>query len=233
MNNNETGVSILMPIYNGIEFLEDSLTSIILQQHTKWQLIIGINGHPIGSDVEKRANDIRNNYDKNLNIIIKHYNVKGKSKTLNLMVNDTIYDFIALLDVDDLWTPDKLVVQIPYLFDYDIVGTKCTYFGNLNFIPNIPTGDLTKFDFMEGNPIINSSVIIKKEDAYWDENEITGLEDYDMWYKLSKKNKTFFNIALVTCYHRIHEQSAFNNSNDGDLDRVKRKWINIKNNNDV
>ena len=38
-------ITILMPIYNGIEFIEESVKSIIKQTYTEWELIIGINGH--------------------------------------------------------------------------------------------------------------------------------------------------------------------------------------------
>ena len=93
MDYNEIGVSVLIPIYNGIEFLEESLTSVIQQHHTKWEVIIGINGHPKDSDVEKKANKIRNFFDKRYNIKVMYYDVKGKSKVLNLMVNDCNYSF--------------------------------------------------------------------------------------------------------------------------------------------
>jgi hypothetical protein len=141
------------------------------------------------------------------------------------MVNDCIFDYIALLDVDDKWTYTKLELQIPYLRSYDVVGTACRYFGDYNFSPNIPCGDLTNFDFFKGNPIINSSVIIKKQDAYWDENINTGVEDYDMWYKLSAKKKAFYNIPLITCFHRIHKTSAFNNTNSNYVEDLKKSWI--------
>ena len=39
-----TSVSILMPIYNGLEFLTDSVTSVINQTVDDWELLIGING---------------------------------------------------------------------------------------------------------------------------------------------------------------------------------------------
>ena len=46
-------ISILMPIYNGIEFINESVSSIILQTFGEWELIIGINGHPENSEVFK------------------------------------------------------------------------------------------------------------------------------------------------------------------------------------
>ena len=48
-------ISILMPIYNGIEFINESVMSIIGQTYEEWELIIGINGHPKDSDVYKTA----------------------------------------------------------------------------------------------------------------------------------------------------------------------------------
>jgi len=44
-------ISILMPIYNGIEFIEESVSSILNQTYDQWELIIGVNGHPENSPV--------------------------------------------------------------------------------------------------------------------------------------------------------------------------------------
>ena len=46
-----------MPIYNGIEFIEESVSSILNQTFTHWELIIGINGHPPNSDVYQIAKE--------------------------------------------------------------------------------------------------------------------------------------------------------------------------------
>jgi len=42
-------ISILMPIYNGIEFINESVPSILQQTYGEWELLIGINGHPENS----------------------------------------------------------------------------------------------------------------------------------------------------------------------------------------
>ena len=44
-------ISILIPIYNGIEFIDESVMSVINQTYTKWELLIGVNGHPESSSV--------------------------------------------------------------------------------------------------------------------------------------------------------------------------------------
>jgi len=37
-------ISILIPIYNGIEFIDDSVSSVLSQTYDKWELLIGVNG---------------------------------------------------------------------------------------------------------------------------------------------------------------------------------------------
>ena len=48
-------ISILIPIYNGIEFIDESVTSVLEQTYTQWELLIAINGHPQNSEVYKIA----------------------------------------------------------------------------------------------------------------------------------------------------------------------------------
>ena len=218
-------ISILMPIYNGIEFLEQSLLSIINQTYKNWELIIGINGVPINSEVHLKAIQLCNNYISNYDISINYYDCKGKGSTLNNMVKDTKFNFIALLDVDDLWINDKLEKQLRYLDIYDVVGTGCRYFGDTNHKPILPYGDLRYFNFFQFNPIINSSVILKKEIAYWNEYEF--LEDYDLWLKLFKENKKFYNIDEILVLHRIYQTSFFNTTNDLYVNKLKEKWLKI------
>jgi glycosyltransferase involved in cell wall biosynthesis len=57
-------ITILMPIYNGIEFINESVESIIGQTYEEWELIIGINGHPEGSIVYQIAKTYENQNKK-------------------------------------------------------------------------------------------------------------------------------------------------------------------------
>jgi glycosyltransferase involved in cell wall biosynthesis len=200
-------VSILIPIYNGIEFIDESVTSVLHQTYDKWELLIGINGHHKNSHVYKKAKE----YEKKSNKIrvFDFYQIKGKSNTLNEMLKFCKYKYIALLDVDDIWHPQKLEVQKNlFIYNYDVIGSRCIWFGDTpSIIPSIPTGDISNFDFSLVNPIINSSSIIKKELCYWNEN---GIEDYDLWLRLRKLGKQFFNCNEILVRHRIHSSSAFN-----------------------
>ena len=89
-------ISILIPIYNGIEFIDESVTSILNQTYDKWELLIGINGHPENSDAFKKAKE----YEKYENVgerirVFDFFNIKGKSNTLNEMIRFCKYEYIA------------------------------------------------------------------------------------------------------------------------------------------
>tara|TARA_Y100000389_G_scaffold138124_1_gene135804 strand:- start:285 stop:938 length:654 start_codon:yes stop_codon:yes gene_type:complete len=216
-------ISILMPIYNGIEFIDESVPTVLYQIFKEWELIIGINGHPINSSVfltakgyEKKDSRIK---------VIDFYPIKGKSDTLNEMIKYAKYDWISLLDVDDKWLPKKLESQLIYMKNYDIIGTQCKYFEDYSIIPNIPVGDLKNHNFLNVNPIINSSCLIKKKLCYWDKTR-DGVEDYDLWLKLWRQGKKFYNVSEIQVLHRIHNDSAFNaKGNNLKVSELKEKYI--------
>lgn len=199
-------ITILMPIFNGIEFIEESISSIINQTFQKWELIVGINGHPVGSNVYQIAKQYELKSDKIK--VLDFYTFTDKSSTLNEMLKYSKYEWICLLDVDDIWLPNKLKSQLPHINQYDVIGTRCKYFGDKHISPPIPTGDITKFDFIKVNPIINSSCLVKKNLCRW--NEKCRVEDYDMWLRLWKDKRRFYNVDSIQVLHRIHQDSAFN-----------------------
>ena len=206
-------ISILIPIYNGIEFIEESVSSVLRQNYDNWELLIGVNGHPQNSDTYLIAKKYEK---KNAKIrVFDFHQIKGKSNTLNEMIKYCKYDYVALLDVDDIWHDEKLTVQAQLLNHFDVIGSKCVWFGNrAGVIPYIPVEDISNFNFASVNPIINSSSIIRKELCHWNEN---GIEDYDLWLRLRKQNKRFYNCKAVLVRHRIHNTSAFNSKGNDDL----------------
>ena len=82
-------ISVLMPIYNGIEFIHESVGSVLNQTYDKWELIIGINGHLENSDVYKIAKNFENTSNKIR--VFDFYKIKGKSNALNENINKICY----------------------------------------------------------------------------------------------------------------------------------------------
>lgn len=203
-----TFVTILTPLFNGIEYFEECYSSVIQQTETSWVWIVGINGH---SD-ETIYNNLKNKISDS-RILIKNYSTKGKVHTLNEMMKDVNTEYICLLDVDDMWFPNKLEVQKKILSDHpfiDVLSTNCQYVGELNHVPSLPYGRITLDILFNINPMVNSSVIMKKEHAVWVNR--FNLEDYDLWFHLVLQNKLLFSIPEPFIFHRIHSNSAFNSS---------------------
>lgn len=201
-------ISILIPIYNGIEFIEESVSSVLNQTYDKWELLIGVNGHPENSVVYLTAKEYQKKSEKIR--VFDFYNIKGKSNTLNEMIKYCNYNYVAILDVDDIWHPEKLKAQSYQLENYDVIGSNCIWFGDRDgIVPPIPVGDISDYDFSLVNPIINSSSITRKELCFWD-NLWEGVEDYNLWLSLRNQNKKFYNFKEILVKHRIHNESAFN-----------------------
>lgn len=215
-------VSVLIPLYNGIEFLNECLESLKEQTCQDFEVLIGINGHPKGSDVFIEAVQYAN--DK---IKVIEYDEIGKANTLNKMIHDTSTDIICILDVDDLWLETKLEEQLSVflLHQYDVIGTRAKYFGDRDYEPQIPVGKIKKGAFLEQNVIINSSVMLRKKLCQWKHGV---LDDYELWLRLEYEGYTFYNIDKVLCLHRISEHSAFNNFNflyvEGLIAEYKKKY---------
>jgi teichuronic acid biosynthesis glycosyltransferase TuaG len=213
-------VSIVVPLYNGVEYLPESIGSIIRQTYTHWEVIIGVNGHNEDSQVYKQAKTYES---EQIRVIL--YPTKGKENTMNAMMKDIHHDIVCLLDVDDYWEPNKLIEQIHVwkYGEYDVIGTYCKYFGDIDLIPPLPQKEISRSSIFNTNPIINSSMMIKHEDALWTDR-FKGLDDYDMWLRLAYNGSRFYNIPQVLTHHRIHSDSAFNTSNNSNVPNLLKHW---------
>ena len=63
-----------------------------------------------------------------------------------------------------------------------------------------------------------------KRHAYWN-SEVDGVEDYDLWLKLRKQGKLFYNVSDIQVMHRIHNDSFFNaKGNHLKVNYIKSKY---------
>jgi glycosyltransferase involved in cell wall biosynthesis len=148
--------------------------------------------------------------------VLDLYEIKGKSNALNEMIKHCSFNYVAILDVDDIWHEQKLELQAQMLNKFDVIGSNCVWFGDRpGIVPYIPVGDISNYDFSSVNPIINSSSVIRKELCHWN-SKCDGVEDYDLWLKLRNQNKRFFNFKEILVKHRIHNASAFNSKGNND-----------------
>ena len=218
-------ISILIPLYNGIELLEETLDSVKKQTYANWTVHIGVNGWEPNSPVFQAASRFAS---PQIHVYDLH-ECQGKPATLNKLTTKTSDDWIALLDADDLWHPEKLEVQVRFQQSqpqFDVIGTGANYFGDRGGSPHVPTGDITNEDFWKVNPLLHSSILMRRSLAIWNpENRI--LEDYELWLRLRyQKRSRFFNIPYPLLFHRIHAKSHFNGNNSQALPNLIQRLKN-------
>ena len=221
-------ISIIIRLYNGIEYLNESVDSVLAQTHPNWELLIGVNGHGDGGEVFKHAKQIiESKKDPRIRVINYPY-IKGGAAAMNALSSDAKYEWVAFLDVDDKWHHRKLEAQIYAIENLnptpDIIGTFCEYFGRMKGSPNIPSNYIHQEIFKQYNPMINSSILIRKNLVEFTE-QFYGLDDYDLWCRLSLQDKIFFNIPNKLVYHRVHDGSHYNVSNKQDPDAVRMYYF--------
>lgn len=220
-------ITIVIPLYNGIEFLEEALQSVKRQSYNEWTGIIGINGHgSLGEPVFTKASDIVYNLGLASRILVINLpDVKGAANAINHMVGMSTTPYIAHLDADDLWLSKKLEYQMS-VYEQDasigIVGSMCRYFGDSNDFKILPPGMLTIDDFSSFNPLIHSSILIKREFAVYSDEFVA--YDYDCWVRNIKNDTKIFNINNILVLHRIHSKSFYNTSGKQDPEAIKRKY---------
>lgn len=112
---NQPLVSVIMNCYNGAEYLREAIDSVVVQTYQNWEIIFWDNQ---GTD---NSAEIFNSYADSR---LKYFYAPTHTllyEARNYAIAKAQGEFIAFLDVDDWWEPDKLEKQIP-LFDDEEVG---------------------------------------------------------------------------------------------------------------
>lgn len=102
-------VSIIMPTYNCARFIRESIDSVLAQTYTNWELIIVDD-----SSTDNTAEMIANFNDPRIHYLRNEQN-EGAALTRNKALRAVKGRYIAFLDSDDLWHPDKLERQIAFM----------------------------------------------------------------------------------------------------------------------
>lgn len=103
-------VSIIMPSYNTASFISESIQSVLAQSYEDWELIIVDDCSPDDTDqvVKPYLSDERIKY-------LKNEKNSGAAVSRNRALREAKGKWIAFLDSDDLWMPDKLKKQVSFM----------------------------------------------------------------------------------------------------------------------
>lgn len=195
---NEEKVTVIIPTYNRMGTIAESVQSVLDQTYSNLELLIVDDGSTDGTEsVIKEFTDNRINYvrmDKN----------GGVANARNVGVSLAKTDWIAFQDSDDIWHKDKLEKQMTYAKEhpeYALIYSKYRLIypdGEESVVPAYPNevmeGDIFK-PLLERNVIGAPTVLVKREtfmDIGGFDTAFHALEDWDFVIRFAKQYRIGF-----------------------------------------
>jgi glycosyltransferase involved in cell wall biosynthesis len=217
---NNIPVTVLMTVYNCSQYILTSVNSILRQNYFNFELLIIDDGSEDNSEeIIRSLNNGKIKYIK-----LKHL---GRSAALNYGLKEAKYDWIALMDSDDIAVPERLEKEINLVNknDQDIIFSDSVFFKNkkiqlLNMI-NTEKEDLKRKIELRGH-ICNSSVLYNRNfilrNGGYNEN-LNHSEDFDLWIRLLNKGN-FIHISEFLLFMRIRENSLSTKAFEGPVSKI-------------
>lgn len=206
-------VSVIMPAYNSGKYIVDSVETVIKQSFTNWELII-IDDCSTDNTFELLQPYIEKWQNIRYYRLAKHSGVAAARTAGSSKVKG---EYIAFLDSDDLWHPDKLKVQLNCLIkkhaDLIYTGARCINDkGELldRYFKVPPSVDYSSL--LLGNAIICSSVLVKTELIRRFPMQRSDLhEDYICWLSILREGHKAVGINQPFVFYRLAENSKARN----------------------
>ncbi|RCW47884.1 glycosyltransferase family 2 protein [Paenibacillus prosopidis] len=185
-------VSIVIPTYKRPDYLERLLNSISNQTFKSYEIIVVDDNSPNRSEYDQLVTKYIKIFDKFR--FLRNDENKGAPYSRNRGIKLAKYDFIALVDDDDEWLPEKLEKQIEMFSNGDEkLGIVYTWTDTVNSekevlhqYRNIVEGSPKK-EILKGCFIPSPSVMVKKSHiisaGLFDEN-LPSCQDWDMWTRM-------------------------------------------------
>ena len=207
-----TLVSIITPVHNGAEYIEETIQSVLKQSYQDWEMLII-------DDASYDATDaIVSTYtkkDQRIQLISLDEN-KGVSHARNVGIKMAKGRYIAFLDSDDLWMPEKLTEQVAFMKEGDYAFTFSSYIvcdESNNWHSKKISIDL-EVDYetllKKGNQIACLTVMIDKNKVDISMPNIPH-EDYATWLSITKKGVKAFGINQPLAIYRRRSKSVSRN----------------------
>lgn len=206
-------VSVVIPVYNAEEMLDETLDSVLNQSYKNWELVV------VNDKSTDNSLSVINKYiqkDQRIRLINLEKNHGGPAEPRNIGIENAKGDIIALLDSDDVWHNEKLSICLANTDD-DIIYHRERYFKNeIEDGVLSPECDVSNFNdlynymLLKGNVFSPSAILIRKEILLKNKFNISsryhGVEDFDLWLRLAKnKNIKYRYVNEVLGYYRLHE----------------------------
>ena len=198
--------SVIIPTYNHAHFLHETLQSVVMQSFVSWEAVV-INNYSSDDTIAvvKSFEDSRIRLDN-----FHNYEVIAASRNRGIALARGRY--LAFLDSDDKWYPDKLMHCLPYLEKgADLICHGLLRIGEVK--GNLYCGPEKKatYDGLldDGNCITPSATVVRKDlvesvGCFSENPNMITSEDYHLWIKLAKAGAVMKFTRKILGDYRIH-----------------------------
>jgi glycosyltransferase involved in cell wall biosynthesis len=210
MNSNPL-ISIVVPVFNGENFIRDSLKSILNQEYENFEVLVIDDGSDDPNSILEIVNEFK---DERINFFRQSNG--GVAAALNFAIRKMKGDYFAWLSHDDLFAKNKIKIQVEELVTlndenvilfsgYQIIDENGKYQNEVDFKLQLPICD--RLGGIERGMINGCTVLISKkildEVGYFDET-LRHTQDYDYWLRCLISGKVFKYIPRNLVSTRIH-----------------------------
>lgn len=214
-------VSIITPSYNSAKYLSGTIDSVLMQSHQCWEMLVVDDCSP------DNANLIVESYasmDSRIRLIKLNKN-SGAAVARNIAIEQARGRYIAFLDSDDIWLPEKLEKQLRFMRENNIAFSYTAYEklneqGRRGSVVSVPSRvsyrDLLKVCSIGCLTAIYDTEKLGK--VYMP--LIRKRQDLGLWLKLLKKTPYAYGIPEVLAQYQLRSDSISANK----IDAARYTW---------
>jgi glycosyltransferase involved in cell wall biosynthesis len=190
-------VSVIIPTHNSEKTVIRALESVRCQTESPAEVIV-VDDCSTDSTVSI-VRIFADQHKENIQIIQLDANL-GPSATRNTGWNEATAEFVAFLDSDDSWHPDKLKIQATWMLnnpDHPITGHLT---GSLEVAKSeieLPFRTFSLSDFLIRNRISTPTVMVRRSIPERFNSEMWYAEDYDLWLQILARCKTITRLEMA------------------------------------
>ncbi|MGB3758607.1 MAG: glycosyltransferase family 2 protein [Rivularia sp. (in: cyanobacteria)] len=193
-------VSVIIPVYNAEKYVADAIKSVLSQTYENIEILIIDDGSP------DKSIEVCHNFKDPRIQIIRQKN-RGLAGARNTGIRHAQGDYLAFLDADDIWLPEKLEKHVLHLENSSKVGisfSRSAFINesgkDLNIYQMGKLTDIKPSELLYFNPLGNGSSGVFRKEVF---EEISFTDDFSGVYECCYFDTSFIMYEDIECWIRI------------------------------